>query len=306
MRYSLQGFSGKLLLAEIKKKRKLLTSVESYLMANRGSGNHQDFKAAAQNLATFTLAYHLGTEDQQRALSLLFGLLADYIEVQVPGIERLEIYAKTLLGVEDSKNIEEWVSTNKDALLKLKSSEEWLLAVWPLLVMLSDDKFFHAIEPSDLSFTLALGWLNGTSYQDLIALTNHKNGKKPWGKKWRRLLTEDVMDFCERRLGYECPLIVAAISLFLFGGREPDDEESAALTLFQKSLQYGPPDWLSISTYDHGFADRVIALTVRNSLIEDGYEQVFFKPSLQTHEELLTQILEKFPTYFESVLKSLI
>ena len=50
MRYSLQGFSGKLLLAEIKKKRKLLTSVESYLMANRGSGNHQDFKAAAQNL----------------------------------------------------------------------------------------------------------------------------------------------------------------------------------------------------------------------------------------------------------------
>ena len=63
---------------------------------------------------------------------------------------------------------------------------------------------------------------------------------------------------------------------------------------------------LTTHAYDHGFADRVIALTVRNSLIEDGYEQEFFKPSLQTHEELLTQILEKFPTYFESVLKSLI
>jgi hypothetical protein len=41
---------------------------------------------------------------------------------------------------------------------------------------------------------------------------------KPWGENGRRNLSDsDIIDFLERVLGFDCPLILAAVSQFLFG-----------------------------------------------------------------------------------------
>ena len=300
------GFEAKHIVAELRRRRRLLSSVESYLMANRGAGSFEEFKAGVQRLAMATLAYHLASDDEKAALIVLFGLVADYIQDQAPTQERQAVYAKTLLGVVSAMQIEEWVNQNRESLLGMETNEEWLSMVWSLFASQLEDKFFHTIEPVSLPAQLATKWLQGVNYLDLIEHTVTANGTKPWGDTQRRRITdEDVIDFCESTLGFECSLVLAALAQFLFGERAMGDEDAAALTLFQKALKYGLPDWLSISSIEQGFADRVVAQRLRDTLLASGYSGGFVEPALRTHRDLVAGILTEFPTYFESVLEGI-
>ena len=58
-------------------------------------------------------------------------------------------------------------------------------------------------------------------------------------------------------------------------------------TLFQKSLKYGLPDWLSISCVGRVFADQVVALGLRDGLIQAGYEGVYFGLALKSHGDAI-------------------
>lgn len=304
-RFVQYGFSAKEILSELKFRRRLLTTVESYLMANRGAGVFEEFKTRVRELASSTLAYQLASQEQQEVMISLFELLADHLQQAAPAPEKQAAYAKTLLGVDAAMAVEGWVEQNREHLLELKTSEDWLSAVWPLLSTQIDDKFFGEIEPQELPLELAQGWLNGVSYGDLVMRSDANQGTKPWGKKRRRLTDADVIDFLESTLGFDCSLVLAAVAQLLFGERGLGDEDAAALTLFQKSLKYGLPDWLSISCVERGFADRVIARGLRDSLIQAGYEGVYFGPALKSHTSTITEFLKTYPTYFDAVFGSI-
>ena len=113
---------------------------------------------------------------------------------------------------------------------------------------------------------------------------------------------DDILEFCESTLGYQCSLILAAGSQFLFGGNALQVEDAKALTLFQKALKYGLPDWLPISCLELGFADRVIAQRLCYAVKEDGYAEEFFEEALASHRDSVEETLTGFPSYFGSVL----
>ena len=296
-------FDVKALVGELRGRRRLIFSIESYLMANRGIGSHDEFKAAVENLAASTLAYHLASDELKPAIKALFISVAEYLEEQEPATERQAAYSKTLLGVRSAKAVEQWVNENREFLLTLDSNEDWLAMVWALFSEQSDDKFFHAVEPKSLAIQLATQWLQGSSYQVLFAHSSAEEGSKPWGAEKRRRLTEDdVVDVCESTLGFECSLVLAAVAQFLFGENGINDERSAALTLFQKALKYGLPDWPSISCYEHGFADRVVAQRLCDAARKDNFSGELFAPALVSHRGRIEEVLADYPSYFESVL----
>lgn len=235
----------------------------------------------------------------------LFELVADHLQQAAPAPEKQAAYAKTLLGVDAAMAVEAWVEQNRERLQALTTSEDWLSSVWPLLSTQIDDKFFGQIEPPELPMELAQGWLGGVSYGELVKLADTRGGTKPWGKQRRRLTDADVIDFLESTLGFDCSLVLAAVAQSLFGERGLGVEDAAALTLFQKSLKYGLPDWLSISCVERGFADRVVALGLRDSLIQVGYEGVYFGPALESHSDTIAAFLKIYPTYFEAVFESI-
>ena len=236
----------------------------------------------------------------------LFELVADHLQHAAPAQEKQAIYAKTLLGVDAAMAIEAWVEDNRNALLKLKTSEDWLSSIWALLSTQIDDNFFGQIEPSELPLELAQRWLRGVSYGDLVRFSDAKQGTKPWGTTRRHLTDADVINFLESTLGFECTLVLNAVAQSLFGEIGLGDEDAAALVLFQKSLKYGLPDWLSISCVERGFSDRVVALGLRDSLIQAGYEGVFFEPALKSHSGMMAAFLKNYPTYFEAVFDSVV
>jgi POLQ-like helicase len=296
-------FDAKALVGELRRRRYLMFAIESYLMANRGSSSFDEFRSAADKLATATLAHHLASDNMQPGVRALFVSVADYLQEQEPAVEKQAAYAKTLLGVKSAKAVEQWVITNREFLLTLNSNEDWLAAVWGLFSEQSDDKFFHAVEPTTLAFELVTRWLQGSPYSVLFAHSSVKGGSKPWGEKKRRRVTEDeIVDFCESTIGFECSLILAAVTQFLFGEDGINDESSTVLTLFQKSLKYGLPDSLSISCYEQGFADRMIAQRLCDAARAGGFSGTLFEPAIVSHRDRIEAALTEYPSYFESVL----
>lgn len=304
-RFARYGFTARDILSELKFRRRLLTAVESYLMANRGLGDFEEFKARVRELASSTLAFHLASEEQREVMINLFELVADHLQQAAPTPEKQAIFAKTLLGVDAALAVEAWVEQNREQLLEVKTSEDWLGIVWPLLSTQIDDKFFGRIEPPELPQELARGWLRGASYGDLVTLAEERKGTKPWGQTRRRLTEADVIDFLESTLGFDSSLVLAAVAQLLFGECGLGDDDAAVLTLFQKSLKYGLPDWLSISCVERGFADRVVALGLRDVLIQAGYEGVYIGQALKSYGDTIAAFLKSYPTYFEAVLESI-
>lgn len=300
------GFNQRFLMKEISRRQKLLSALESYLMANRGAEPLEELLPRVRGLAASTLAYSLADESTKSSLVQLFELSATHMERLIPEPARQAAYAKTLLGAFDSITVEAWVQERADALRALATPDEWLQAVWPLFNAVVDDKLLTGMEPAGISMQLAQGWMHGDSYRQLIDMATDAGASKPWGENRRRKLTEaDVLQFLEDCLGFDCPLVAAAVGQFLFGATGLNDEEAEALNEFQKSLAYGLPSKLAVSTYESGLADRHIAQNIAIDISLAGYEGSYFRAALTDHRKVVANALSAYPSYFGAVLDSL-
>lgn len=300
------GFAPRSLMKEISKRQRLLSALESYLMANRGAESFEEFLPRVRVLAASTLAYSMADEPTKASLVQLFELSAAHIERLVPEPARQAVFAKTLLGVSDSAEVEAWVQERADALRALTTTDAWLEAVWPLLSSMVDDKFLTEIEPAGISMQLAQRWMRGDTYRQLFDMAAGAKATKPWGEKKRRKVTEaDVLQFLEGCLGFDCPLVVAAVGQFLFGATGLNGAEANVLNEFQKSLAYGLSSKLAVSTYEAGLADREIAQEVAIDIWLSGYEGIDFRSALTEYREVVAKLLSAYPSYFREVLDSL-
>lgn len=304
--YELLGFNPRALMREITKRQKLLTALESYLMANRGSESFEELKPKVRALAESTLAYALAQDASKHLLVQLFELAAENVERLAPDPARQTAFAKTLLGAVDAVAVETWVQQHENSLRQVSTAEDWLPAVWPLFQALVDDKLLTGMEPRGLPLQLAQGWMRGSSYRDLISLASAAGATKPWGDDGRRRVTEaDVLTFLEGCLGFDCPLVLAAVGQFLFGTAGLAAEGAVVLNDFQKSLKYGLPGKLAISAYESGLADRCVAQDVATVIEAVGYEGSHFRPSLTGYRDVVAAVLTSYPTYFSAVLDGL-
>jgi POLQ-like helicase len=302
--YGKDIFTAKELLAELHYRRRVIVAVESFLMANRGTSSLEDYMRLVETWAKATLAYSLADDAQKAALLILFERVADYVNSVEPSTERQVRFAKTLLGVDSARRIDEWVVSHRDTLLALDSTSRWLDLVWELFVAEVDDDFFTGVEPSDFSQEVVRRWIKGDAYKTLLNLTKSQKATKPYGKSQRSLTDDDVLDFLESTLGFRCSLVVAAVGQSLFGGLGADAAEAEVFSLFQKSLKYGLPDRLAISIFERGFADRAVASDIRDALLAVHYPHSYVSAALRESRSVIVDVLKNYPSYFETVLSS--
>lgn len=304
--YQHLGFEPRSLLREISRRQKLLTALESYLMANRGTGSFEGLKPKVRALAESTLAYSLAHDTSKPALVQLFELAAEHVEQVAPDPARQATFAKTLLGAVDAASVEAWVQQHEGTLRQLSTADDWLRAVWPLFLAAVDNMLLTRMEPNGMPLRLAQGWMRGASYRELITLAREAGATKPWGEDGRRSLTEaNVLEFLEGCLGFDCPLVLAAVGQFLFGTTGLAAEGSSVLNEFQKSLKYGLPSKLGISAYESGLADRCVAQDVAIGIWLAGYEGSHFSAALADYREVVAGVLAVYPAYFSAVLEGL-
>lgn len=290
-------------LTEVKWRKKLTTTIESYLMANRGIEDFTTYLDTVVNLAKATLAFDLADEILKGKIVVYFEALAKYVETREPNKENQHIFSKTLLGLDNSKEIYEWVEDHRESLLSINNNEDWLTAIWDLLTQQIDNPFFYSLTPIDFSKELTINWMKGQSYAALITFASNKSAKKPSGKSYRKISDDDIFTFCENTLGFHGSLIVAAIGTFLFGDNfTPENTQASSLLLFQKSLKYGLPDLQSISCYEYGFSDRFLAQELCDLLMFEGFIEDEFYKATRNHSNTIKKILEAYPSYFSTIL----
>lgn len=301
---AVQGFTAEWLIKQLKKKRRLQRALESYLMSNRGFDTPDEFQSRAASLSEATLAFSIATDEQKEQLQILFRTVAIYVDGMAPRQDKQHIYAKTLLGVADARSVEEWVELNSDSLLSFQTNDEWLKAIWPLFQSLLDSMFFHSVLPPNVTYFLAQLWINSAPYSSILGGAKLMGGTRPWGEGTRKLTELDIMEFLEKQLCFECSLIVSAVSQFLFGSNLVS-EEATVLQFFQKSLKYGLKDRLSISIFDAGLADRVIASDVAEALRSSGYSEQYASNAFKTHRSVIATSIAQYPSYFKSALENI-
>jgi len=295
-----------ILITQFNEKHKLVSAIESYLMAHRGETSYQDFIQGIELLVSQTLAYSLANENEKSSLLDLFLSVAQFIEGVVPDPARQLSYSKTLLGVEKARNIAAWVHGNIDILIAAETNDDLLDAVWEILISQIGSKFATTVEPAHVPKAIAKLWISGSSYQSIYNYVISEGGTKPWGETRRRKLNyEDIFNYCEHTLGFDLPLGLAAITEFLTESDGAGDLSTDSLMLLQKSMKYGIAEELAISCYEFGVADRMLSQKVSTTLQDDGYEGVNFMQAMDEHGDNVRAVMADYPEYFNNVITNI-
>lgn len=291
---------------QIEYKARILASVESYLMAYWGEANEELKEDAVTNLAESTLAYFLSNDEQKHQITELFNSLAANILQKVPEQAKRMVYGKTLYGVNDSLEIEGWVLENLTVLEEAISSEKLLSILWPVLYSNIRNKIFTRFETEEHLNVLTIAWMNGEPYYQIFERLNELDARITAGTQRRRLKLEHVIEVCDNALSYDGTLVIGAINEFILSNNGKEDSDlSERVSLFQKRLKYGLPNQTDIAIYELGFSDRTLAMSL-SALIEfpNSYKQNMIR-NLQQHYDTVMNLLNRYPTYFTSVIENL-
>ena len=299
------GFSTEDLRRQLDAKKETIEAIESFLMTYRGEVDSETFMATSRTLAQETLAFSLATDQQQELLEDLFEKVAQRIEKLVPDAETQARYGRTLLGVDTALAIEKWVEENFASLTLADSATELFEELWPLLTHHSAEKRLKDTEPADALLKLARGWLAGKPFNQLLEDLNAVDASYPFRASWKAFNIDAVVDLCEQTFGFQFALVLSAVrSAFeAVSLTEEDAVQFARHTdLLQKRLKYGLPSQDSISYFEAGFAERVVAQKIADSV----FWEVASSPSearalIRQYADEVGAMVKAFPSYFESV-----
>ncbi|WP_301694954.1 DEAD/DEAH box helicase [Klebsiella pneumoniae] len=305
---SKQNFSVASLIEQLKSKKKIIEAIESFLMTYRSDVQPETFVDNSRELVTETLAYSLATEEQQILLTDIFESVARRIELFVPDTAIQKRFGRTLLGIDQALAIESWVTTNANALEGATSADHLFDVLWPLLVLLSNEKRLSDTVPNGALKTLALGWLAGDSFAALVQRLDKLGASYPYGANQRKFDLDVVVDLCEQTFGFEFALLLAAVkeSFLAFSSEQAGEVFREYVDLLQKRLKYGLPNQSCIAFFEAGFAERVIAQCLAEGTTQ-GAIQVSFdaRHMIRQNPERFEVMLQGFPSYFFDVFKTI-
>lgn len=277
----------------------LICAVESFLLS-RWDGPEGNLSVKdAISLAEMTLAFFVANEQEKKHIRELFELLANNISNAVPDDTRRRVFARTMYGIQDSQLIEKWVTENANKLLAISDETEVLDIFWSLLTEHVKNKMFAKIDPPDVIKEIARAWIEGKSFIDLLRISQEMKAMRKTDKKKFEIQIYNIIEMCEQALSYEGALLVGAICEFIgILDQEGVEETITRLQLFQKRLRYGLKTKTSISLYEEGFSDRVIAQEVAEVLANNSIDRSNIIVAIRERKDDIEKYINKFPSYF--------
>ncbi|GAB3051722.1 DEAD/DEAH box helicase [Virgibacillus ainsalahensis] len=308
--YAKEGFTTDGLNRQISTKIDAISSIESYLMANWGGITSEIDEIKIDTLAKETLAYSLANEQLKEQIVTLFKLLARNISEKVPRNSKIKLFGKMLYGVESALIIEDWTTRHLEEIKNCETIEELLKVLWPLFSENINNSVFNKCERPEVLKDIALGWISGKSYEELLNIFKEKNIRIVTKKQRREVKIDHVVEICENAFSYEGMLLVGAVVELAETLIDIQDDENIFdnLKILQKRLKYGLPNLLSIMVYELGFADRVISLSLSSVLKVSGVPKSKrkLKKMIKNKEKEIRENISPYPSYFTLVLNNIL
>lgn len=298
-----QNFTKSGLSFQINYKIQIISSIESFLMANWENYKLNDNEESLDNIAKETLAYSISTKEQKEQLLQLFRLLGSNVKDKIKSpIKRLS-YSRTLFGVQDIIDIEKWVEENAQDLFQSDTIDKLLAVIWPIIYQKNHSKLKN-ITPIKSSRILLEKWIDGNTYFNMHQSLTELSTKMTAGTQLRNLNQENIIDICEGSFSYETTLVLASIVEII--NLNKNDVEiknlSKSINILQKRIKYGLPSELAISFFELGFADRVIAIDLSKKFPQYSVQRNLLIEQISANQIAFIDALSIYPSYYTNIL----
>jgi hypothetical protein len=282
------------LLTQLEEKSKCLSAVESFLMANWP--NEAEEGASVQSLVESTLAFHLANEDERIRLTELFNALAENIAVRLPDASMRRRFSRTLFGVADNIEIQNWVESNAGQMVGRANTFDLLANLWPLFLRFITNKPFRRCNPQGPLFNIAEAWIKGRSFAELYDILREADCRL--GERKPKI--ESVVDICESGFGFDGMLIVGAVLESLEAVRPDELRIFRLLRNLQKEVKYLLSSGTAIELYEMGFADRGVSQEL-SELTGAAGDSRSIRRQLIASASQVRSVLSNYPSYFSAV-----
>ena len=281
-------------------------SIQSYLLAH--AEEWEDDPDEIDDLVEETLSYFLFNEQDKEHLKHLFHIITKDIENKVKDTNTRRVYGKTLLGLNECIQIEQWVNENIDILDETSDDNNLFQNIWPLLSDLIINRSFAKCNPPENLIDAANAWLNGTSFEQIFK-THLKKARLGVGPRPRKFKVEHTVDLCENGFGYDGSLIIGALAEITDQYEKHDGDYSELvdrLLNLQRQIKYGLPTITDIIIFEIGFTDRVIAQLIKKTLKTTSQNKNKILLSIVKKHKQLKKGLSAHPSYYNKVLENIL
>lgn len=302
-----RGFDEKTVSRQFNYKEKIINTIEGYLISNLPEDDEESLVSYVRTLTEKTLAFHLASEEQKGWLYELFELIGRSLYAKVPDPEKRSTYAKTLIGVNEIRELDLWVDNNLEKFINFNEDQtELLKLLWEVIFRyLPSNSIAKKLDKRKMPFEIVKQWVDGESFIAILDSVKTANCKYKAGSQRRNLTVQHIVDFCEGSIAFDGMLILGAIIELI--SSKPNTSDTLipeSLKHLQKSLKYGLSSEEEIRLFERDFSDREVAKTLASIFINNE-KKVINKTIIELSEKIEHE-LEIFPSYFKYQYKILI
>ena len=257
-------------------RKRTMEAIENHLCFVFSNDENTDRQATASEICKETLAYFMANDDEKALLERIFEIIA--LRISKLGQSQLKNYARTMIGIDLSLQIEKWIAENN--LTRQSYSIEQLVE---MLV-----SFFLETHPeikgAENFLDVCQMWLEGCSFSEMHEQT--------------ALRIAQLEAICNKTISYELSFFVGNIIDVI----DLDDEDIVnpipSLLLLQRRLKYGVKTETAVSICEKIFNDRFLANLLVDEIGHDTIEANNIVGAIQLCEDDLLEILSSYPSYF--------
>jgi len=293
------GFSQSGVQEQVEWKLNLISAVEGYLLAQWGDSDAQQAEWEV-SLARETLAYFLADDGQKETIIALFTMLRSHIDAMNLQQPIRKAFARTLLGLRDVTTLRNWLDQHRQEFREDMSGDDLLGVFWPIVEMIVRDKKLAGCSPDGTAYQVALFWITGVSFENILSYLQFHDARRGTGKRPRRFKIEHVVDICENVIAFDVAQVVAAaIEIVKANVEEVMPPWLLEFELLHKRLKYGLPSRRAVAVYEAGITDRVIAMELADLVTDDqATSKRLTRRGLRDRRQDALPILGRYPTYF--------
>lgn len=293
------GFTSAVILKQLHSFSNTLSAIESFLLSRTNSDEELQ-EPIISELAKSTLAYSLSDPEKQQKIVDLFVILSKNIQSKAADGSLRHSFGKTLLGLGDSIDIKEWTEANSSEIRSAESIHNLFELYWPLIFRFVKNDSFRRFSNKEVLKGICMNWLEGESFSHILGICANHDCRIGEGARPRAATIENIVDIFENGLAYDASLIIAASSVFLLED-EPtlNDSSPSLMNHFQKAVKYGLPDISSITLYELGFADRIIAQKLASSFAVKVKTKGEAIEMIRMQSDHVGDIISNSPQYFK-------
>jgi POLQ-like helicase len=251
-----------------------------------------------------TLAYYLATEDEKEKLVSLFIFINDNILKIVKDTSKRLVLGKTLLGINQSIEIDSWVFEHFEELEFATDTKELLQIIFPIIMKVNGYKKLARYGNIQELLQVMMMWINGESFERILKYMNDNDIKIYKRGSYRDVMIDNVVELCESCFGYQCSLILSALSEMVKNVLNSSDKFEM-LNEIARSLKYGLADETAILIYEMGFSDRIVSQEIF-STIPFAKDKRDLKRLLKNNSQRVYELLNPYPSYFSVTLAQII